>query len=599
MYINFEHIVENARRELNNNSLLIVYLKNDIERAKGYISKYILSNPEISNEEIKFGIIDFLYSETKKFSKLSNLSENIYERTALEEVTKRGSNFLKAKYKELSLMDDNHIENELLSSDLERNIDITITKMINTIRETKENMSDEEYKIINSYLSGDKTIVEAVKKVMKTLSNSDRKKYQLRINCISKNEEEFLPEFLEEYKESQEIELKNKYINLLSFLGDFFKNMGLLDQYSKLYNSALIRNGLSKLTHTDDKYYTEIFDQEYLKNLDIDDLEMLTVFWINRFTKESDQLNNGIFAIISTDSEKKIKNNEDFNFSEDKLSEIYTKIQVLQCVAKRVTDMALSKVKGQEIKNEISVEDEIDEIGMEISHKYANEFSNESGQKDYGLYNKDTAMFIPLTSNNTNSYFQKDAILITEIYKFMTSKKIKNWGFMEADRYNTAIGIDYEGFNRTISLHLKNNYLMDFFDTNNLEPIIPIFTGRDDMYISMPSKGKMMKKQRINCHVLRPATQEDKRNIREMLDSGDYKGDSLNFLEHLRFLSNDKKFPSHLMQKKIDKKGNVTLVHPSTKYINLLTGDIYQTTTTGEFEKIGDMENDGKDRRID
>lgn len=142
------------------------------------------------------------------------------------------------------------------------------------------------------------------------------------------------------------------------------------------------------------------------------------------------------------------------------------------------------------------------------------------------------------------------------------------------------IGIDYEGFNMPLRLHIPKNDIVEYLETNNQDTIIPIYEGNRDFTVYNTP---------ITTQILMPFTREQKAEIREI--DKEKRPQVCNFIEHLLFLTNQDKYPEHLKVERVI-KGKKMRARPNRKYINLATGDLL------EKDEKGNMFITGKERRF-
>src|SRR5699024_9332964 len=86
-----------------------------------------------------------------------------------------------------------------------------------------------------------------------------------------------------------------------------FKKFGLLDKYCKDQERFLTRLGMKELKYplndeqNDNGSITveNLFTEETLDKLDTNRLGVLTAFWVNRYTKELEKMNQAFFLVSS------------------------------------------------------------------------------------------------------------------------------------------------------------------------------------------------------------------------------------------------------------------------------------------------------------
>jgi len=184
-----------------------------------------------------------------------------------------------------------------------------------------------------------------------------------------------------------------------------------------------------------------------------------------------------------------------------------------------------------------------------------------------------------------NAYSHKDEILSTQILSYMRSKRIKNWGYIKEENENMIIlGIDYEGYNMPVKVHIPKKQIATVLREAGLTPQIPIYEGNDDMIIN----GEMIK-----THIITNFTDSQEILIKKLVAEDKKPRQVMRFLGHLNFLRDSSKYPKHLMQP-IVKKGKITFVRPPRKYINLETNEIFIKEQNGSLKKLTDKEEKSK-----
>jgi hypothetical protein len=353
---------------------------------------------------------------------------------------------------------------------------------------------------------------------------------------------------------------------------------------------------------TDNVGIREIFSRKYLENIDFEEVSILNAFWQNRFSKEIKNINEGIFAIDTLGLWQSIADGKkELKIDDEILKAVYLKIQVQDAVCRNgiienidKTKLGKKDEKTGESYVKVPIEGMVETIERDLGAEYNDIFEKYLPSSEHNL-SRDIYNYIPLYNNKENVYHNKNIILRGLVRKFSNSKKIKNWGYIpEKEKYNEKdtnsikkqekfilIGIDYEGFNMPIKLHIERNLLSEFLRAGNDKAIIPIYEGEQDMFYN----GSLM-----SCHVLMPLGSMRKKAITKFNQSkcvNNYEKNNL--IEHLAFLSDAKKYPEHLKETVVN-RGERVLARPEKKYIDIDSGEEYYK------DKIGGYFSKGKGR---
>ena len=163
-----------------------------------------------------------------------------------------------------------------------------------------------------------------------------------------------------------------------------------------------------------------------------------------------------------------------------------------------------------------------------------------------------------------NIYIIKDKILSSQLYLLVKKGSIRNFGVIKEEKKQDGkilIGIDAEGFNMPLRLHMNKQDIIDYFKSGGVSPIIPIYEGAEDF--------KYKDGRNIPTFLLLPLSRNQKNFLNKTDNTQDTPYD--NYRSHLRFLANNDKFPPHLKN---------SYGKRERKYLNLETGE--EATTNKE-----------------
>lgn len=415
------------------------------------------------------------------------------------------------------------------------------------------------------------------------ISNSDRKKME---NCRALSvgtELERLKAFIEQDKNIVEDALKEKYINLMVNIGEFFKTFDLLDKYNAVNNIELRRIGLKELNYdvlesNSDKdaiSVMDIFNEEKLRQYSLEELAMLNTFWQNRFAKDTKSINEAIFYITTLNLWDDVIKGNDINLDdEEKMDAIFLKNKIMEFIGREImAEGQTAENRVEDDENEIAIYDvrsPIEKLNKKVGEKYKEYFDNILPQSK-NSFREDIDASIILYSNIENIYYCKDSTLMSLLNTFNTSKKIKNWGYIKPkekndDKRYVLVGIDYEGFNMPLRVHMRKDDMIDSLNNMFGNSIIPIYEGEDDFIY----RDKLIKTQ-----ILMPLDKKHKVAIRDMAKKVNSSDEKYKFIKHLDFLRKSDNFPEHLKSQEVNEKGIVTKKR-KRMYIDISTGQKYE-----------------------
>ena len=182
-----------------------------------------------------------------------------------------------------------------------------------------------------------------------------------------------------------------------------------------------------------------------------------------------------------------------------------------------------------------------------------------------------------------STYKLKDANLIGILASLSEARYVKNWGIiLEAEddsRRKLLLGVDIEGLNMPLRLHIDEDIVYDFIKANQGTSLIPIYDGDKDF---------MFQGRNIGAQVMLPLDTPRRKAIEEFQKNPIGYTSTKNFISHLAFLANYNNYPEHLKVEKVKvKKGKakVSKEIPPRRYFDLDTGAIYIKNKDGKFEK--------------
>ena len=433
MYLNFERELELVKSNINNK---------DINK--------VLKDIQILNNYIR-------YMKNKGFSKseiLQDMNEDIIQ-THIVLTQNLGTERMQREFYTLGIL----INNPTLLEKIYK--DVKDTDLSNFNIRSEQEQSDGEENIWQNF------IVKLNLKFLRDIGTDKQEGKQ--------NEETLLVQYMTQRRKDIEEELKRRYIELLLNAGHFMEKYQFLKNKLERYNQEMVDLSLENLQYPlenkdkedpNDLSMEELFSQEYLQNLKLEDLAVLNFYWQNRLTKNLESIINGLFM------KKNVRLKKRMNPKEVLTQYIYKKqicANIYNQVAKR-----LQKDKKY-IKYDLTENPDF----IEEYNKYFNEqlsVTNTDFLKDVN----DISIY---ENVQKNAYKVKDNMIKMLLQTTLKSGKVTNWGIIEEKRPtedNFLIGIDFPGFNFPVKAHIEKNELKGFIENINGNTILPIYKGYED-----------------------------------------------------------------------------------------------------------------------
>ena len=328
--------------------------------------------------------------------------------------------------------------------------------------------------------------------------------------------------------------------NSLKIAGKFLEKYGFLEEEIQQQNEDYKRLDLKNMCY---KYETEkidediglknIFTDEYIDTLSLEQLTVLNAFWQNRVSKCASEIKKGIFIMDSLNLWDNIedKNNID-QISDEVLFGIVLKVKLLDNIAERARK---NITEYDESENYIYARyDYKKNITSDFKANYKFEFDNILPDIENDFL-KDIDCCQSIRNNIKLIYETKETMIRELLLQINHNSKITNWGYIPEDKINDdnfiLIGIDYPGFNLPLKLHMRKKNIIQFFDETKSDAIIPIYEGEKDM---------MYKGRRLTTKIYMPLTEQRESEIiakNKTINTVDLK---YNYIRHLGNLINKK-----------------------------------------------------------
>lgn len=543
-------------------------LNRDLDMILRYFDNVKEEKTDISIDEMKELFFEEQYQTLMKFSENANLEGKFFQYKAAKTLLKDKKK-LKEVYEKVEGQDNKDID-DIYNSDDEHSLEVLVGEMIKAL----ENRSissytrafGEEYK---------KHSEKEKKKIMERLSKEDRDILKQYIATTSDDKIQNIYNLIEYINPELEEGLKNNLIQTMECMGEFFDRFGLIEVYEKAQIAELRDIYLKELAVPlyQDKFgkkeiqMKKLFSEEYLQQFDIDDLLVLNAFWQNRFAKASEKVNNAFFAASELEI---IDSGKQYNY----IDEDYLLINMKTNFLKNVSDVISVKIqnKMQNEKQEECKTFDANEISENMLEPFAKEYDEMISSMTTGKENdlvSDYNKYSVLHNQLQNSYIGKDSMLINILDWLWENKGIGNWGYINEnnnDKVNSKyvlLGIDYEGMNMPVRLHMEKEFLKKFLITHTGKTIMPVYEGNEDFFV----RNKL-----VTTNVLMPVSNKHKKVINEAIQKNTYDRETVNFLEHLLYIKDKNKYPNHLKENKIV-NGKEVLVIPTRRYVDIDTGE--------------------------
>ena len=539
-----------------------------------------------SPTDLKNAILGFEKYHLEKISKTGYPDSNLYELQAFNILLKDPSIITK-RYEQVKDRPDTHL---YYSANLKNTLDLVIVHAIAEVKKIEEYAKRLNI-TANSKIVTDSQLYKIIQStVMPVLQAKSIKEKALAV--------------IKKQKENGEACIRQHMTQSLQHLCEFFKTTGCLDSYMNYYNSNSKKFHFEDLTYemSTDMYTSdtigleELFSEKYLETLPIKKLCFLAAEWQNRFAKELANLQTSFAAIDSLNLWEQIYNDEsDIKLDDTAIIGFIKKYRFLHDLYTDSFALSQQKLNDLEFKQKVKVScdhtedysDYYNQVYSYIEDDYAKYFAQYLyGNNDFA----DDINFInPIFNLETLTYRKKQTLLEPLIKITLDNPDCKNWGIVrneissgkkvdsiDSNKYMVLIAFDIEGFNMPLRFHISRDSLIEILKLNNPSCIIPEYQGHEDF---------IMNKDIIPSNIIMPLQKRHNSVIKNhVLNDTENK----NFWEHLYFLFNNDKFPSHLQQvTQKSKKQTVSTRMPIT-YTSLTTGKRYHKDSKNQYIEVDD-----------
>lgn len=575
------------------------------------VKEYFEENPEVSNSDAFNYFFDLFYTSNVELSFLPTIKSNTLRLNICKDLVNNPKE-LEIAYDKVHREEERGKtlevnEQEQYSSNKLRSERLAVLQALDAIRKYKQSYSKEQIQYIKAYIKAPSKIKSQYKRNM---NSQARKDIDECIAYFEGSECDQLKKFLARRIPEFEKDLRDSYIISLEYLGKQFKKFGLLDKYCKDQERLLARLDMKELKYplNDEENDTgsitveNLFTRETLDKLDTNRLGVLTAFWVNRYTKELEKMNKSFFLVSSLNLWHTIKDAQpddntgkiSIDIDEKELETIYEKMYFLREISQYMIEDVENNNQGEEnilvgengnMIRRTDVSDYIYNLDRSLGREYSEYF--DSKNPDFtNNFIIDFDTYRILDNTIFNAYKLKDMNLIAILSNLQRWNFSKNWGIiLEKDKdiqtsKKVLLGIDIEGLNMPMRLHIDKSVLEDFFKANQNTSLVPIYEGGDDFR----HHGRI-----VSTQVLMPFSGAQKIGLKQIEERQKIDSPVRNLLEHLKFLADSREYPEHLKEERVSrKKGKAKIVRkpPDTRFIDLKTGKLYNKTKEGELIEI-------------
>lgn len=489
---------------------------------------------------------------------------------------------------------------------------------IDMVRTVKENEGSPQTKFYSSNLKENEE--QAAREIIEAMLETERKRQALiklqqaqgkRQVSTTKakyfsdmKDEQFAAEAIKMAKSiipGMEQKTKDELKKSLKLMFDFFDEFHLADPYLRQQKTKMRLVSLGELdvdlltgkTAEGPVTFSQLFTDQALEQLETNDLMMLNLFYQNRLAKEITMIGEAFLAIQSTGLMKDILTYQDDpkklrECIEQKCTrEEWTLIKNKENWLNAVMAMIYRERKKVDVSEEdiqqgyvvIPMQEDMETLQEEARERYKQMFQSTNVE---ARMEQDVPLWEVIRNITENIYKIKDHILNVVICEQVQDAKkspLRNFGVIQEREGRTKkilIGLDIEGLSMPIKVHADTNDLAEILRENYGNCILPEYEGAEDFWVN---------NSLLSTSLLLPITKAYEIRIRELREK--YKGTEVEpLLNHLLFLSNQSKYPEHLMDKRVDKKGRIKFSKREKRYRDIQTGKKYTLRKKGVFEEI-------------
>ena len=394
--------------------------------------------------------------------------------------------------------------------------------------------------------------------------------------------------YIAEDRQTQEVHLRENLIEYITSMIEQLKKFGFLDGYNRSNTKQTERLGLSNLAYSQAEL-DKLLNPNLLASLPVDELLALSVFWLNRYTKEFDTYANAMFAVKEFDLLPKMlasDNPYSIRISKEYLSNMFVKMHTLYypCIQYfEEQQVECNQIDGADLSDEEAKGNYIifsyDPLVKRLQEDFGEEYTEYFCQGPYpGKHDlaEDVLCYAKMQSPIYAAKTTKDDFLTAMLISLQNNPNLVNGGvILEPDQYPedildqrfVGLAMDYN-LTAPVRLHIRLDSVRDFLLGFQNHAKIQVYEGNEDF--------RVPENQIMKNHLILPFDKKNQKALKTYAqrELGDMPPRIQRCVQHLNFLRDSKQVPDHLKTPVINAKGKQEKVFRK-RYIDLLDGQIY------------------------
>ena len=513
MKLNFKEEMNFVKRTNNNKILEVSSARKSLNTLRQYVihlKKYFNEN-----ENIRDVIYEEFIADTYDYLKIAGTERIQLQENALK-ILSSNPTLLKQVYDDVKDIDLEKVDFDKESDKFEQGerkcaefqMELLLVELREKVRMSKviENTLD-EISVEDGF--------EFEKKLMKENPINIEKKSDIKKDSTIHIENEFnlIKDIVLYGHKEIEKQLIEREKNGLKIAGKFLEKYGFLEEEIQQQNEDYKRLDFKNMCY---KYETEgitediglknIFTDEYIDTLSLEQLTVLNAFWQNRVSKCVSEIKKGIFIVDSLNLWDNIEDENNINqISDEILLGTVLKMKFLDNVAEKARKDVDEYKESENYR--YACYDYEKNITGDFKGNYKFTFDNILPDSNNDFL-KDIDCCQLIRNNIKIIYETKEAMIRALLLQINHNSKITNWGYIPEDKIDddnfVLIGIDYPGFNLPLKLHMRKKNIMQFFGETKRKAVIPIYEGEEDM---------MYRGRRLTTKIYMPLTEQRESEI--------------------------------------------------------------------------------------
>ena len=351
----------------------------------------------------------------------------------------------------------------------------------------------------------------------------------------------------------------NSYIHILDVIGTLAKNTN--KNNSRLKPAHYDFLGFNYYRSQPDTIkrpcMEQLLDPEFVKNFSEEELIALSAFYSNRVAKAAKRYNYCLYILYKTNLLEKYKNDPNYTFdlSIKEISDILMQHKYLSRIAQKYIEQEKKYVTDSETAfyiREINPQNPVFNHALKnYKYDYETEFAHIMPNYDHN-FTEDLEKAIELESSSQFAYDSKSHALESLLFMLLEKDKELNWGIILENEqknsgyfsnkdYELLIGVDMKEFNMPIKFHCSKEDFKNFFANYTGKPIIPIYRGNEDMYVSDIY---------LSTEIVMKLSKEQRKLLKQSVEKTREFSMYYRFLNHLQWMSHPKRVPEFLPQER-------------------------------------------------